>query len=55
MAKMWVWPRGRSTGGVVIGAGVDDRLVRGLVDDVHGFSGREVSGCCVVFGLVFVI
>lgn len=35
----WWW--GGAIEGLAIGAGVDERLVRGLSEEVHGFSGRE--------------
>lgn len=37
------WMKGGSAEGLVIGAGVDDRLIRGLSEEVEGFSGREVG------------
>ena len=36
------WWQGGSAEGLVIGAGVDERLIRGLSEEVEGFSGREV-------------
>lgn len=39
--KLSGWWRGGAVEGLAIGAGVDDRLVRGLSEEVHGFSGRE--------------
>lgn len=39
------WWQGGSAEGLVIGAGVDERLIKGLSDEVQGFSGREVIIC----------
>lgn len=36
------WWQGGSAEGLMIGAGVDERLIRGLSEEVQGFSGREV-------------
>eukprot|EP00752_Nemacystus_decipiens_P007451 g6660.t1 len=36
------WWQGSSAKGLVIGAGVDERLIRELSEEVQGFSGREV-------------
>lgn len=37
------WWQGDSPEGLVVGAGVDERLIRGLSEEVQGFSGREVK------------
>eukprot|EP00903_Cladosiphon_okamuranus_P008285 g7974.t1 len=37
------WWQGDPAEGLVIGAGVDERLIRGLSEEVQGFSGREVE------------
>lgn len=39
--KLSGWWRGGAVEGLAIDAGVDERLVRGLSEEVHGFSGRE--------------
>ena len=41
MISRW-WQSG-SVQGLVIDAGVDERLIRGLSKEVQGFSGREVG------------
>lgn len=36
------WGQDGSRGGFTLGAGVNERLVKGIADEVEGFSGREV-------------
>lgn len=46
-SKLSGWWRGSSAEGLTIDVGVDERLVKGLAEEVQGFSGREVGvlGC----------
>lgn len=45
VSKLLGWWQGSSAEGLAIGAGVDERLVKGLSKEVEGFSGREVMYC----------
>lgn len=47
------WWRRAPSEGLMLGAGVDEALVRGLADEVQGFSGREV--CLVLFDFWLVL
>ncbi|CAM9405685.1 unnamed protein product [Ectocarpus sp. 6 AP-2014] len=42
-SKLSGWWRGSSAEGLTIDVGVDERLVKGLAEEVQGFSGREVE------------
>lgn len=42
-SKLPGWWCGSSAEGLMIDKGVDERLVKGLAEEVEGFSGREVG------------
>ena len=49
LRKVPPWWRRAPTEGLMLGAGVDEKLVMGLADELQGFSGREVRLCLFVF------